>query len=24
LNSCANEEGVAPAEGELSRSHGGY
>jgi hypothetical protein len=24
LNSCASEEGVAPAEGELSRSHGGY
>jgi hypothetical protein len=24
LNSCANEEGVAPAEGEMSRSHGGY
>jgi hypothetical protein len=24
LNSCANEEGVAPAEGEMSRGHGGY
>jgi hypothetical protein len=24
LNSCANQEGVAPAEGEMSRSHGGY
>jgi hypothetical protein len=23
LNSCATEEGVAPAEGELDRSHGG-
>jgi hypothetical protein len=23
LNSCASEEGVAPAEGELDRSHGG-
>src|SRR5260370_42272649 len=24
LNLCANEEGVAPAEGELGRSHGGH
>jgi hypothetical protein len=24
LNSCASEEGVAPAEGELSRTHSGY
>jgi hypothetical protein len=24
LNSCANEEGVAPAEGEMSRNQSGY
>jgi hypothetical protein len=24
LNSCASQEGVAPAEGEMDRSHGGY
>jgi hypothetical protein len=23
LNSCASQEGVAPAEGEMNRGHGG-